>query len=416
MTGQLLKIKLLALGLFLCGNIIVSAETQQPAEKIDSAVSVLSAEKLESVITALESRQGAYSPGLEPVLNELGFIYQELGDYPKAARTFEKALQVSKVNHGLHEISQLTIVESLIDTYSALNDWQRLGDKLHYLLWLYRRNYSNEDDRLLPVISRVGRWYTQAYQSHNAGEAVSYLVKADDLYDEVLANMDEQAEEQSAQLIEVLGQAAMVNYQIAGDIDDSFKMSHRDIREAMIPNKRPSPYLNEIAVREYYFDQSFHKGKRHLARIISIYESELPTSIKQYAQALIYLGDYYLSLDRKWNAMKNYRKAYTALVENNVEAGLIESLFGQPRRVEPFVIPGNELPENPNRAFADAILDIPVNGWPSNIVITTTHPSGDTKLAGRARYALAATRFRPRFEHGVPVNTTGISLRFYFVK
>ena len=275
---------------------------------------------------------------------------------------------------------------------------------------------SNEDDRLLPVIERVGRWYMQAYQLHSGGDALSYMVKADDLYDEAMNIIISQHGDEAKQTSSILNAAAMVNYQIAYDVNDVFRMSHRDIRQAMILNKRPSPYLNEIAVRDYYFNQSFHKGKRHLARIISVHASGLPGTAQEYAQALVYMGDYYLSLDRKWNAMKNYKKAYATLIEYNVDREGVNIIFGQPRQVEPFIIPGNETPVNAESSYADVVFNVPANGWPGDIVVTATHPQSEANLSVRAKHAVAATRYRPRFEKGKPVASTGVTLRYIFTR
>jgi tetratricopeptide (TPR) repeat protein len=402
--------------LVLTGEIFALEETVQTEEAIESSSYHRKLQENQKAITRLESEQGAYSPALREALLELAYLYRNQGDYLNAGLIFERALHVSKANEGLHELSQVEIVELLIETYSELQNWVELDRNLHYLLWLYRRNYSHEDDRLLPVIERVGRWYMQAYQLHNGGDALSYMVKADDLYDKAMNIIISQHGDEAKQISSVLNAAAMVNYQIAYDVNDVFRMSHRDIRQAMIPNKRPSPYLNEIAVRDFYFDQSFHKGKRHLARIVSIYEAGLPDTVQEYAQALVYMGDYYLSLKRKWNAMKNYEKAYTTLAEHNADTEVINTIFGQPRKIKPFSIPGNEVSVNADSSYADVVFNVPSNGWPRDIVITAIQPQSDTNLSVRARHAVAATRYRPRFENGKPVGSTGVTLRYIFAR
>jgi tetratricopeptide (TPR) repeat protein len=390
-------------------------EIDQPVELTKDSSVGHSLQQIRETISRQESEKGAYNPALRQSLLELGLLHREQGEYKDAVEAFEKALRISKANKGLHELSQLEIVELLIDTYSQLQDWQNLDKNLNYLVWLYRRNYS-DDERLLPVIERLGQWYMQAYQLHSIGEAVSYLVKADDLYDEAVDAISRQYGDNAPQLIGVLASSAIVNYQIANDVNDPFKMSHRDIRKAMIPNKRPNPYLNEIAVREFYFDQSFHKGKRSLKHIINIHKINLPGSIVRYAQAQVYLGDYYLSLDRKWNAMSSYKKAYATLLEHDVESEHIEKIFGQPRRVEPFNIPEGIADAINKENYVDAVFAVPGNGWPKDIRIVSTHPHDNSELIALGKIAIAATRYRPRFEDGQPVATDSVLLRYYFRK
>lgn len=396
------------------------AFAQDGVSQADESLHVItpaeSLQQYQDTISKLESEQGAYHPALRQALLALGLWHRDQGDNLQAVEAFEKALHIAKVNAGLHDPAQVEIVELLIDSYSQLQDWRGLDKNLNYLLWLSRRNYNNDDDRLVAIIERVARWYMQAYQLYSGGEAVSSLVKADDLYDEAARIIEKQYGQHAKQLINVLHATATINYQIASDVDDVFRMSHRDIRAAMIPNRRPTPYLNEVAVRAFYFEQSFYKGKHSLDLIINIYKDELPEATLDYAQALVYQGDFYLSLNRKWNAMRNYEKAYATLVEGKAGSEDIKTIFGAPRRVEPFAIPGREIAAVDESRYIDAMFDVPGNGWPKDIRIIATHPEDSTELRTRGRHAVSATRYRPRFEEGKPVSTAGVSLRYVFRK
>lgn len=365
-------------------------------------------------IDGLEAEYGAYQPKLQQLLFRLGKHRQEQGNHIKALSVFERALHVSKVNTGLHNTGQLPIVETMLESYSSLNDWKGLGDRLHYMLWLHRRNFNNEDDRLLAMIERVGRWYMKAYYLHKGGEALSFMVKADDLFDELVDVLSTYYGENSSKMIGALHARATINYHIANDVSDVFTTSHRDIRQAMIPNKRATPYMNEVAVRDYYFDQSFYKGRRALQNAIDIYASELPGSAARYAEALANQGDFYLSLNRKWNAMKNYAKAYEVLLEYKVDENVIQDIFGEPKLVEPFSVAGQELDQPGSLRYVDALFDVPGNGWPRDIRITSTHPGDSKELMTRGKHAVAASRYRPRFEAGKPVNTSNVYLRYVF--
>ncbi len=369
---------------------------------------------LGSRITQLEAEHGAYSSDLQPLFYRMGQLQQEKQDHLAALESFELALHNSKVNKGVHNEEQLPIVESMLESYSAINDWKNLGSRLHYMLWLHRRNYQESDDRLLSMIERVGKWYMRAYNLHSGGEALDYMVRADDLFDEILELLEGQHGELSPKAISTLQATATINYYIASDVSDVFKTSHREIREAMIPNKRATPYMNEVAVRDYYFHQSFYKGRRALQKIIDLRKQELPGSVNEYARALADQGDYYLSLNRKWNAMKNYRSAYESLLEFGADASEIDEIFGEPRPVEPFFAAGHDMEVPGENSYVDAFFEVPGNGWPRDIRITDTFPGDDKSLMTRGRHAVAATRYRPRFENGKPVSTSNVYLRYVF--
>jgi len=391
-----------------------AAENDQANARAETDPGVHSLQQFQDTISRLQSEQGVYNPELQQTLLDLGLWYRGQGNYRKAVETFASALHVSKVNKGLHQLSQVKLVELLIEGYTSLQDWQAVENNLHYLLWLYRRNYRAGDDRLLPVIERIGRWYMQAYKLHSGGKALSYLVRADNLFDEDARAISSQYGEHARQLVNILYASATVNNQIANDVSDVFVTSIKDIRDAMIPNRRTSPYMNEVAVRDFYFDQSFFRGKRALDRVISIYKSELPDSALDYAKALVYQGDYYLALNRKWNAMRNYQSAYAVLIEQGVDSEDINAIFGQPRQVDPFEIPGKGTEVNSESSYVDAILDVPASGWPGNIRIIASKPVNDAVLQRRGRHAIAGTRYRPRFEDGRPLATEDVSLRYVF--
>ena len=165
---------------------------------------------------------------------------------------------------------------------------------------------------------------------------------------------------------------------------------------------------------DQYFDQSFYKGKQSLNRIIDIYREGLPGSAVRYAQALVYQGDFYLALSRKWNAMNNYKKAYSVLIEHSVNVKEVKVIFGEPRRLTPFNIPHKESQVLAEARYVEASFNVPKDGWPRDIKIVGTNPEDSHELRTQGRHAIASTRYRPRFEHGKPVTTERVSMRYVF--
>lgn len=373
-----------------------------------------SIEKYQRLITDLESKHGVYDSAIGEAQLSLGEIYRQQGKYQKALAAFKQALQINRVNEGLHNLNQISIIELIIDSNYALRDWEKLNENYRYLYWVYRRNYGDGDNSLLPVIERIGRWHLKASYFTTAGTSLGHLVKADDLYDSAVEIATRNDGDKDKALINALYHTAVIDYLIATDIQDKFKFSYKDIREAMIPNGRSTPYMNEIAVREYYFNQSFFKGKRAIERILDIYAEDQPSSVIDYAQALIFYGDYLLALRRKFDAMKRYRQAYDVLVKNDADLDEINELLGEPKPLKNLNPPGDDEPDiAANMAYVDAVFDVPGNGWPNNIRIINSNPQ-DPKMQRRGELAIAGTRYRPRFEGGKPVATSGVKLRYVF--
>ena len=391
-------------------------------------------------IAELQAAAGPHAPGLIEIQQNLGLLQQQAGNHRNALVSLQAALQTIRVNEGLYSINQAPILEAIIDSNVALGARDELRRNYEYLFWLYRRNYGERDAGLVPVIKRVGQWYFDLYNLSPPNTTVEPLVAADDLYAKALKILPEgspvqdradmlqdRADESqdrahnmrdgtaSAQQdrADILYKVAVINHHIAEDVLDPMT-SHREIREAMIPHGRSTPYLNEIAVRQYYADQSFYKGKRSLQRIVDGYGETLPAGIADYARALVFMGDWLTVQRRVLEGARKYREALTALAEYDAPA-LAEELFGEPQPIEQLPIPGEEeVTVGADSYYADALLDIPASGWPTNIRIQAIHPPEETTLVRRAERGIAATRYRPRYRDGQPVATTDVPLRFVF--
>ena len=368
--------------------------------------------RYETRIAELEAAEGPHAAELVEVRQSLGLLHQQAGDHGQAIAVLRDALQSVRINDGLHSMSQVAILEAIIDSQVALGARDDLRRNYEYLFWLYQRNYGDYSAGLVPVIKRVGQWYFDLYNFSPPNTTVEPLIAADDLYAKALKILPEDAPPRDR--ADILYKVAVINHHVAEDVQDPM-LSHREIREAMIPHGRGSPYLNEAAVRQYFADQSFHKGKRSLKRIIETYEKTLPDGIMDYTRALVFMGDWLTVQRRVWEGARQYQRAWAALEEHDADPALVDELFGEPQPIEQLPIPGEPEPQaGADSYYVDALLDVPESGWPHNIRIQAVHPPGETTLIPRAERGIAATRYRPRYRNGHPVATTDVPLRFVF--
>ena len=385
-----------------------------PATQAASAVQRNIARR-QALLAELEAAQtqGAYAEQtVEPLFN-LGLLHQRQGRHEEAVAAFTRALQTLRVHSGLHNMNQEPLVEAIIASNQALGDRDALRKNYGYLYWLHRRNVGADPASLVSVVRRIAQWYLALYHAAPPGVSVAPLVAADVLHDKALALLP--GDNPSEARIAVLYHAALVNYHLAQAVLDH-RLSHRALREAMLPHGRGSPYLNETAVRQYYSDQSFFKGKRALQEIVEFYEKDLPATRAEYAQALIFMGDWFTAQRRLWDGARLYRRAWAVLEDDKT---LLDRLFGAPQPIAPPRLP-NEGRIDPAAgglapvasACIDAVLDIPANGWPENIRLRAVYPPDKAAQRERDEYAIAVTRHRPRFQAGRPVATRDAALRY----
>jgi len=70
------------------------------------------------------------------------------------------------------------------------------------------------------------------------------------------------------------------------------------------------------------------------------------------------------------------------------------------------------MPEDPPYVLAS--FDVSPSGKARNIEIIESSPEDNVLYKRRAKRSIANTKFRPRYEDGKPVLTTGVSLRYVF--
>ena len=250
----------------------VSHTQEQPASP--------SIARYESSIADLEAAQGPHAEELIEARQSLGLLLQQAGEHGRAVAALQQALQSVRVNEGLYSMSQIPILEAIIDSHAALGARDELRRNYEYLFWVYSRAHAGDRNAgLVPVIKKVGQWYFDLYNFSPPNTTVEPLIAADDLYSKALDILPDDAP--SRDRADILYKVAVINHHVAEDVQDPM-LSHREIREAMIPHGRITPFINETAVRQYYADQSFYKGKRSLNRIVETYEKTLPDTITEY--------------------------------------------------------------------------------------------------------------------------------------
>lgn len=366
----------------------------------------------QALVDRLEATHGAYGARLVEARLALGLAHQRAGDHAAALPVLRDAWQALRVNQGLYSMEQAAVLEAVIAANAALGDTAALRRNYQYLLWLHRRNQGERGAEPAAVAARIGQWYLDLYRAAPPASTVEPLAAADELYERALRRLPEDAPPGTR--ARLLYQAAVVNRHLAEDVQNPM-LSHRQIRAAMLPHGRGNPYVNETAVRQYYAYQAFHKGRRALQEIVEMYEQRLPAALEEYVEALVFTGDWLTVQRRAGSGARFYQRARAVLAEHRPRAAHLAALLETPQPIEYLPPPGAAaVAAVKDGCYADALLDVPASGRPQNIRILAVHPPGHADLPQRARRAIAAVRYRPRFQAGRLAATADIRLRYVF--
>ena len=159
-------------------------------------------------IDEMQGSQGIYAPQLQEAYGDLAALYAEIEDFESAVSIYTDALQISRINTGLYSDQQLPIINSLIESNSALRNWEETDD-LHELRYhIGSRVYELDDLAYLEAAENYGEWKLRLLRQNllDLGYS-SYSRNAEDLsdfYKRLLENLELQEDASSKSLIGVI--------------------------------------------------------------------------------------------------------------------------------------------------------------------------------------------------------------------
>jgi len=157
------------------------------------------AQSFKEVISVIEATEGEYSPELVEALFGLGQSQQSLGDLTAALDAYQRGQHIIHRTEGVHSLTQLKFLDELIEI--SLNQEEAMdADKLQRLaLYIAEQSFGSADMRLIPHLDRLGKWFMETGQFHQAKKSFEQMEKI----------VEDGQGEYSTQLIEPLRRLAM---------------------------------------------------------------------------------------------------------------------------------------------------------------------------------------------------------------
>lgn len=307
-------ISISALFLLQVANITLAAE---PVEEDAGALGNLLKTRAayQNSAKALEEQRVAFSEELTQALLGLGQTQNALEEYEEAALTFSNLLQIVRIHRGLNSPYQLPIIQQLLVSLQAMENWREVDANLHLYFHIAKQNYAVGDKRRLYALEQLSNWkLNNALKELTFGFSIS-AEEASSLYKKEitqLAAIDDYPEKNNHLALLYLRQAE-INLTLAAMSLDAplgkFETGTRPIttekqctavlgpdgRAAWVCNDIPVPNLN------YYLDPALRKNQS-----IGSYLSDMKESI---VNAHIYL-----------------QKETNAVEERNLLLGLMQTL------------------------------------------------------------------------------------------
>jgi hypothetical protein len=421
-------------------------------------------------IQEILSRDGAYSRELLAPLTNLGLLYREEDDHSFALTTLERAVQVVRINDGLHTLDQVPLVRQLIRIEEERGNHSGAWEREQKLLALLRRH--PDDLRIVPVLREIASKQMAVLAAVLAGErppqvTLGCFYKEWPRSDEgscyagskktVVQGMLGEAQRNYADAIGVMLRQGLygsdelraLELEVLRGVDllrtryyhGGFarpvpmvpaSVSSRSIepwRSRVAPLAELAdwelPYANatrllededngHVATKHTHLMDPYHRGKQSLRRLYAYGAASEDPSLSQ-ADAVVQLADWDLLYSHNGQAVESYQIAHEMLEQTGAPEASIEQIFAPST---PVVLPAFQ----PNPLAGDAARDptghIDVafeitkygRGRAVELIDVANAPETETQ---RLINLIKSNRFRPRLMDGEFVEVAPVRMRYY---
>lgn len=355
------------------------AIVQFHTEQFDASV-----QNFEAAIEIIEDNEDRLNAQLINPLKGLGAAQLESGRPDLASRTFRRAVHVTHVNEGPHNLDQLELLESIAETHIRMGDIDSAKDAQDTIYAINIREHRLDSPALVPSLMRRAKW------QHRAG----FIYDERATYRRAIRIIEEHEGKDSVNLVEpliLLGRSYFY-------LDTSGQVSFHD---------------SSMASGEIYF--------RRATRIAS----ESPDGNWQVvAQAGLALGDYYIYSNNPNRAQQVYTETWELLSQDEdslqVRRQQLERIVPLKQEDLPMYVSAETRTSGDDRT--DPMLqgrvsvryDISTRGRAANVELVEASPPEFERMANTVQRQLRRQIFRPRFEDGNIVSTPGQVLHHKF--
>lgn len=360
--------------------------------------------------------EGYRSERLIDHLASLADLYRDLGQDLLAVAALDWALELSRINRGLHSLDAAALLEPMIESVIALEDYETARLLERRLLELTFRNpgdprvaliLATSADRHMRETERIlgdgnGMQVTFAVGSASPAEFADQLSNA--RRRQALASLAT-ARRQYAQAI-----AAGVNSGYA--VIDLLELEERLLSTYYLEMSHPklAPERGRNQALCYAGEAVIENSVGNVSRF-----RESPTAA---ASVLIKLADWRLLCSRNARALDTYDSAYETLVERGADPDIVAELLSPqipaalPAAFQASFTDG-EAPED-YRGYIDVSFVVGRYGTARNVEILGESPGTSKAVRRELRAYIAGSRFRPRFVDGEPARVDRVTARYYY--
>ena len=337
-----------------------------------------------AAIDIIERTEDRLNANLVNPLKGLGAAQLAAGRPDEAIESFDRAVHVSHVNEGPHNLMQVEILQSLSETYLSVGE-PAMAEKIQdHVFQLQARDVDLRSVDILPALENQALWQHR---------------------------------------LQLFEKERYTWRKVIDVIEDHYGKD--DLR--LIP---PLTRLGRSHLFVGTTDMSFHQptsitsGEIYLKRALRIAENNPDSTWRTREEAMLALGDFYIMSGKPNRARGIYEDAWQLLSvdeerlsnrRDHLESLIVLQSINPPKYVG---IDGEVRSQLPGENFEEGkiVYDYAVNtrGFTANIALAEATPPGFTAMEQAVLRNLRAMIHRPRLDDGTPVTTEGLTYTHKF--
>lgn len=352
---------------------------QHQNEQYDLAIT-----NYEAAIDIIERTEDRLNGNLVNPLKGLGAAQLASGQPVQASETFRRAVHITHVNEGPHNLDQVQVLESLAETYLAVGKLDEAETLTEIIFGLEARDKEIESMSILPVLEK------QAYWQHR----LQLFEKERYTWRKVIDIIEDHSGDNDLRLIKPLTGLGK-SYLYVGSTDTA-----------------------------YYQPTAITSGEVYLKRAARIAEDNPDATWQMKEDTLLALGDFYILSGQASRARRVYEDAWTLLSaeeerlasrQEHLEKLVVLQDIHPPKYVG---IDGEVRAQLPGDDYEEGkiVFDYSVSdrGFTSDVVLVDADPAAFVDMQRTVQNNLRTLIYRPRLVDGKAVETDGLTYTHKF--
>ncbi len=344
-------------------------------------------DQVSNQINEIREVNGNFDARLADPYIVLGDAQLGLGNAEDAAESFASALNVTRMNKGLHSTDQLTSLYRIAGALAIAGDYQQANEAQERAYGIMLNRLGVKNPQLLPSMLKLIDWY----ESNRRFSAAKILyIEAIQLANRAIPSDD-------------VRQVELARAFAIGMRNTVFPPMDGETRfrgfEVQVPGYEPPPPGKSPP-------SSYSLGRHALVDVVNFVETHAPSDQETIAMAKLNLADWHQLFGRESKATRMYREIWREL---DSLPELRESIFGEPKLLYIRLPEFNDLTAVSEFGIVELLLTVSYRGTVTGRISQVVEPP-NTDIEFRTRVAAREARFRPAMADGKPLTTRGFLL------